>query len=94
MADVLHEQQLPEVLQELLRELAEVLAAFRWLFDQHERAGDVAVDDRVAEAEQEILLDGGAELEDVLDGSSSPSRRRAGRAARSRRGTSRSRRAR
>ena len=35
---------------------------------EHERARDVAIDDRVAEPEQRVLLDGRAELEDVLDG--------------------------
>ena len=66
VAQVLHEQQVPEVLQELLRELAQVLAALGELLDEHERPRDVPVDDRVAEAEQRILLDRRPELQHVL----------------------------
>ena len=66
VTDVLDEQELPEVLEQLLRELAQVLPALGELLDEHERARDVAVDDRVAEPEEHVLLDRGAELEHVL----------------------------
>ena len=66
MPEVLDEEQVAEVLQKLLRQLPEVLAALRELLHEHERAGHVAVDDRVAEPEQHVLLDRRAELQDVL----------------------------
>ena len=68
VTEVLDEQELPEVLEELLRQLAEILAALRELLDEHERPGDVPVDDRVAETEERVLLDGRPELEHVLHG--------------------------
>ena len=66
VAEVLHEQQVAQVLEQVPRQLAEVLAALGQLLDEHERARDVAVDDRVAEPEQHVLLDRRAELEHVL----------------------------
>ena len=68
VAHVLHQQQLAEMLEELPRQLSEILTPLGDLLDQDERARDVAIDDRVAEPEQRVLLDRRAELEDVLDG--------------------------
>ena len=68
MTEVLHEEELTEMLEELLRQLAEILPALRELLDEHERPGDVVVDDGVAESEERVLLDGRPELEHVLRG--------------------------
>ena len=67
VADVLHEQELAEMLDQLGDEPADVLALLGELLDLDERAGRVAVDDRVAEAEERVLLDPADELEHVLD---------------------------
>ena len=66
--DVLHEQKLAEVLDQLRHEPAHVLALLGELLDLDEGAGGVAVDDRVAEAEEGVLLDPAHELEHVLHG--------------------------
>ena len=67
MADVLHEQELPEVLDQLRDEPADVLSLLGELLDLDEGAGGVVIDDRVAEAEERVLLDAADELEHVLD---------------------------
>ena len=66
MAHVLDEEQVAKMLQELPGQLAEILAPLGELLDEDESARDVAIHDRVAETEQRVLLDGGAELEHVL----------------------------
>ena len=68
VADVLDEQELAEVLDQLGDEPTEVLTLLGELLDLDERAGGVAVDDRVAEAEERVLLDPADELEHVLHG--------------------------
>src|SRR4029077_12214464 len=76
MADVLHEQELPKVLDQLGDEATDVLTLLRELLDLDERAGSVVVDDRVAEAEERVLLDAAGELEHVLHGDRAARRRR------------------
>ena len=68
VTDVLDEQQLAEVLDQIVDEPADVLALLGELLDLDEGAGGVAVDDRVAEPEERVLLDPADELEHVLDG--------------------------
>ena len=68
VTDVLHEQELPQMLDQVDDEPADVLALLGELLDLHERAGGVAVDDRVAEAEERVLLDAADELQHVLNG--------------------------
>ena len=68
MAHVLYQQQLAEMLEELPRQLSEILTPLGDLLDQDEGARDVAIDDRVAEPKKRVLLDRRTELEDVLDG--------------------------
>ena len=59
---VLDEQQMTQVLQQVGDEAAEILALLGELLDEDERARGVAVDDRVAEAEERVLLDRAEEL--------------------------------
>ena len=63
MAEVLHEEEVAQVLEQVVDEPAEVLALLGQLFDQHERARGVAVDDRVAEPEEDVFLDRAQELQ-------------------------------
>ena len=67
MAEVLHEQEVAQVLEHVGDEPAEVLPLLGELLDEHERSRRVAVDDRVAQAVQRLLLDAADELEHVLD---------------------------
>ena len=67
MADVLHEQQLAEVVDQVDDETADVLSLLGELLDLDEGAGRIAIDDRVAEPEERVLLDPADELEHVLD---------------------------
>ena len=57
MANVLNEQQMAEVAEQVVDELAEILALLGELLDLDERTGGVSVDDRVAEPEERVLLD-------------------------------------
>ena len=68
VADVLHEQELAEMLDQVDDEPADVLSLLGELLDLDEGAGGVAVDDRVAEPEERVLLDPADELEHVLHG--------------------------
>ena len=74
--EVLDEHQVPEVLEQVGHEPAQVLALLGELLDEHERARRVAVDDRVAQPEQRVLLDRADELEDVLHADLRPASRR------------------
>jgi hypothetical protein len=65
---VLGEHQLPEVLDQVEDESAEIVAALRKLLEVRERTGSVAVDQEVAEPEQRLLLDRPEELERRLHG--------------------------
>ena len=62
VTDVLDQQQLAQMLQELLGQLAEILPPLGQLLDEDERAGNVAIDDRVAQPEEHVLLDCRPEL--------------------------------
>ena len=75
LAHVLDEHQVPQVLEQVGDEPAEILALLRELLDEDERARSVAVDDQVAEAEERLLLDGAERLQDVLDGDRALARR-------------------
>ena len=66
LARVLDEHQVPQVLEQVDDEPAEVLALLGELLEEDERAGRVAVDDEVAEPEQHLLLDRAEQLQDVL----------------------------
>ena len=66
VADVLHEQELAEMIDQVDDEPADVLALLGELLDLDERARGVAIDDRVAEAEERVLLDPADELEHIL----------------------------
>ena len=68
LAHVLDEHHVPQVVEQLRDEPAEILALVGELLDERERAGGVAVDDEVAEPEQGLFLDGAEELEDGLHG--------------------------
>ena len=63
---VLDEQEMPQVLEEIGDEAAEILAALGELVHEQQRSGRVAVDDHVAEPQERLLLDGADELEDCL----------------------------
>ena len=67
-ADVLDEEQVPEVLEQIRDEPTQILALLRELLDETKRAGAVAVDHEVADAEEGLLLDRAQELQDGLDG--------------------------
>ncbi len=67
VAHVLDEQKVAQVLEQVGDEPAEILALLRELLQERQRAGGVAVDDRVAEAEERVLLDGAEELQHRLD---------------------------
>ena len=67
LAHVLDEEQVPQVLEEVGDEAAEILPLLGELLDERERAGGVAVDDEVADPEERLLLDGSEQLEDRLD---------------------------
>jgi hypothetical protein len=67
VAHVLDEQQMAQVLEQVGDEPAEVLALLGELLQEDEGAGGVAVDDRVAEPEERVFLDGAGELEHRLD---------------------------
>ena len=68
LARVLDEHQVPQVLEQVEHEPAEILALLGELLEEDERAGRVAVDDEVAEPEQHLLLDRAEQLEHVLHG--------------------------
>jgi hypothetical protein len=57
VAHVLDEQQVAQVLEQVGDEPAEILALLGELLQEDERTRRVAVDDRVAEAEERVLLD-------------------------------------
>ena len=57
VAHVLDEQQVAQVLEQVGDEPAEILALLGELLEEDERTRRVAVDDRVAEAEERVLLD-------------------------------------
>ena len=63
---MLDEQQVAQVLEQVGDEPAEILSLLRELLDEDERAGRVAVDDHVAEAEQRLLVHGADQLQDSL----------------------------
>ena len=67
MAHVLDEQEMAQVLEQVGDEPAEILALLGELLEEDERAGRVAVDDRVAEPEERVLLDGAEQLQHRLD---------------------------
>jgi hypothetical protein len=64
---VLDEHQVPEVLEQVGDEPAEILALLGELLDDDEGPGGVAVDDQVAEPEERVLLDCAEQLQDRLD---------------------------
>ena len=66
VAEVLREHDLPQVLEQVEYEPAEVVSALRELLQVRERAGGVAVDHEVAEAEERLLLDRAEQLEHGL----------------------------
>ena len=66
LAHVLDEHQVPEVLEQVEDEPAEILALLGELLEEDQRAGRVAVDDEVAEPEQHLVLDRAEELQHVL----------------------------
>ena len=68
LAHVLHEHHVPQVIEQLGDEPAEILALVGELLDEGERTGGVAVDDEVAEPKQGLLLDGSEQLEHGLHG--------------------------
>ena len=68
VADVLDEKHMAEMLDEIRDQPAEILTLVGELLDREQRAGGVAVDDGVAEAEERRLLDRADELHHVLDG--------------------------
>ena len=68
VAHVLDEQQVAKVLEEVGDEASEILPLLGQLLHEYERAGGVAVDDRVAEPEQRVLLDRAEKLQHRLDG--------------------------
>ena len=72
---MLDEHQVPQVLEQVCDEAAEVLATLGELLEEDERARGVAVDDEVAEPEEHLLLDGAEQLQHVLHGHL-PARRR------------------
>ena len=63
---MLREHDLPQVLDQVEDEPAQVVSALRELLQIGERAGGVAVDHEVAEAEERLLLDGPEQLQHVL----------------------------
>ena len=67
MTHVLDEQEMAQVLEQVGDKAAEILPLLRELLEEDERAGRVAVDDRVAEPEERVLLDGAEKLEHGLD---------------------------
>ena len=67
VAEVLDEEQMAEMLEEVVDEAPEVLPLLGQLLDEEQRPRGVAVDDRVAEAEERVLLDRTDELEHRLD---------------------------
>ena len=75
VAHVLDEQQVAQVLEQVGDEPAEILALLGELLQEDERAGRVAVDDRVAEAEERVLLDRAEQLQHGLDVDRVPGRR-------------------
>ena len=76
VAHVLDEQEMAQVLEQVGDEPAEILALLGELLEEDERAGRVAVDDRVAEAEERVLLDGAEQLQHGLDVDRVPGRGR------------------
>ncbi len=66
VAHVLDEQQVPEMLEQVGDEPAEVLPLLRQLLDEEQRAGRVPVDDHVAEPQQRLLVDRADELQHGL----------------------------
>ena len=67
VAHVLDEQEMAQVLEQVGDEAAEILPLLGELLEEDERAGRVAVDDRVAEPEERVLLDGAEQLQHGLD---------------------------
>ena len=63
---MLDEQQVPQVLEQVGDEPAEILPALRELLDERERPGGVPIDDEVAEPEERLFLDGAERLEHLL----------------------------
>ena len=66
VAEVLGEHDLPQVLDQVEDEAAEVVSALRELLQVRERSCGVAVDHEVAEAEERLLLDRAEQLEHRL----------------------------
>ena len=66
MTHVLNQEEVPEVLEEIGDEPAEVLPLLGELLEEREHPCRVAVDDHVADPEQRLLLDGADELEHRL----------------------------
>jgi hypothetical protein len=66
MAEVLDQEQVPEVLEQVEDEPAEVLSLLGQLLDEEQRPGRVVVDDGIAEPEERVLFDGAHELQDRL----------------------------
>ena len=67
LAHVLDEQHVPQVLEEVGHEPAEVLALLGELLEKGERPRRVAVDDEVTDPEERLLLDRAEQLEHRLD---------------------------
>ena len=68
LAEMVDEQEVPQVLEQIGDEPAEILSLRGQLLDEHQRAGGVAVDDEVHQAEERFLLHRAEQLEDGLDG--------------------------
>ena len=66
LAHVLDKEEVAQVLEQVGHEPAEVLSLLGELLDEDERAGGVAVDDHVADAQERVLLDRADELEHGL----------------------------
>src|SRR5438093_7691792 len=56
-----------QVFEQIDDETAQILSLLRELLDERERAGGVAIDDEIAQAEERLLLHGAEELQDRLD---------------------------
>ena len=67
-AHVLNEHQVPQMLEQVRDEAAEILSLFRELLDEREGTRSVAVDDEIAEAEQRLFLHGAEQLQHRLHG--------------------------
>ena len=66
LTHMLHQHQVPQVLEQVDDETAEILPLLGELLEERQGAGGVAIDDEVAEAKERFLLDGAEQLQDRL----------------------------